>query len=156
MDRDALGSWLSGPGLPNTDEEIGYPGERLGLPPQGIGSVASWGMRIGALFIDWFVAVGVTLALVGSPEPGDQRFSLLVLAVFVFEYVLLLATAGRTMGMAILGLRVLPVGSNRLNVGRVLIRSVLLALVIPAVVYDRDRRGLHDKAARTVVVRTRA
>jgi len=156
MDRDALGSWLSGPGLPTTDDEVGYPGERLGLPPQGIGSAASWGSRIGAIFIDWFVALGVALALVGSPEPGDQRFSLFVLLVFIFEYVVLLATAGRTIGMAILGLRVLPVGSNRLNVLRVLIRSVLLALVIPAVIYDRDRRGLHDKAARTVVVRGRA
>jgi uncharacterized RDD family membrane protein YckC len=156
MDRDALGSWLSGPGLPTADEKLGYPGERLGLPPQGIGSSASWGSRIGALFIDWFVALGVALGLVGSPEPGDQRFSLFVLLIFVVEYVVLLATAGRTMGMAVFGLRVLPVGSSRLNLLRVLIRSLLLALVIPAVIYDRDRRGLHDKAARTVVVRTRA
>jgi len=156
MDRDALGSWLSGPGLPTTDDEVGYPGERLGLPPEGIGSAASWGSRIGAIFIDWFVALGIALALVGSPEPGDQRFSLLVLFVFIVEYVVLLTTAGRTIGMAIFGLRVLPVRSNRLNIVRVLMRSVLLALVVPAVIYDRDRRGLHDKAARTVVVRTRA
>lgn len=156
MDRDSLGSWLSGPGLPTTDEELGYPGERLGLPPQGIGSAASWGSRVGAIFIDWFVALGVALALVGSPEPGDQRFSLFVLLVFVFEYVVLLGAAGRTIGMAVFGLRVLPVGSSRLNLLRVLVRSVLLALVIPAVIYDRDRRGLHDKAARTIVVRTRA
>jgi uncharacterized RDD family membrane protein YckC len=33
------------------------------------------------------------------------------------------------------------------------IRAFLLCLVIPAVVYDRDRRGLHDKAAQTIVVR---
>jgi uncharacterized RDD family membrane protein YckC len=29
-------------------------------------------------------------------------------------------------------------------------------LVVPAVVMDRDGRGLHDKAAGTLVVRTRA
>ena len=34
-----------------------------------------------------------------------------------------------------------------------MIRAVLICLVIPAVVYDRDRRGLHDRAANTVVVR---
>jgi uncharacterized RDD family membrane protein YckC len=33
------------------------------------------------------------------------------------------------------------------------IRAFLISLLIPAVVYDRDRRGLHDLAARTVVVR---
>ena len=110
---------------------------------------------MGALFIDWMVAVGVTLALVGSPEPGDNRFSILVLLVFTFEYIVLLIAAGRTMGMAAFGLRVLPIGSDRTAVWRVVIRSVLLSLVIPAVIFDTDRRGLHDKAARTVVVRTR-
>ena len=31
-----LGSWLSGPGLPTTDEEIGYPGERSVCLPRGL------------------------------------------------------------------------------------------------------------------------
>ena len=33
-----------------------------------------------------------------------------------------------------------------------LLRTILLGFLIPAVVWDRDRRGLHDKAAGTVVV----
>ncbi|MFE7120750.1 RDD family protein, partial [Streptomyces sp. NPDC057654] len=36
---------------------------------------------------------------------------------------------------------------------RVALRSVLLVVVIPAVVWDRDSRGLHDKLARAVQVR---
>jgi uncharacterized RDD family membrane protein YckC len=35
------------------------------------------------------------------------------------------------------------------------VRTVLLCLVIPAFIWDRDGRGLHDKAAGTVVVRAR-
>ena len=155
MDRDALGSWLSGPGLPSTESELGYPGERLGLPKSGESSVATWGLRIAAVFIDWFVALGVTLAIAGSPETGDQQFSVIVLAVFTLMYILLLLTARKTIGMAIVGIAVYPVGSNRMAVLRVVARSILLALVIPAVIYDRDRRGLHDLAGRTVVVRTR-
>jgi hypothetical protein len=36
----------------------------------------------------------------------------------------------------------------------VLVRTVLLVLVVPAVVYDRDYRGLHDRASNAVVVRS--
>ena len=31
--------------------------------------------------------------------------------------------------------------------------AVLLCLAIPALIWDRDQRGLHDKAAQTVLVR---
>ena len=34
-----------------------------------------------------------------------------------------------------------------------LVRSLLLCLVIPAVIFDPDHRGLHDKAMNTVLVR---
>ncbi|PZP04804.1 MAG: RDD family protein, partial [Dermacoccus nishinomiyaensis] len=35
------------------------------------------------------------------------------------------------------------------------VRTVLLCLAIPAVVTDSSGRGLHDKLAGTVIVRTR-
>ncbi|HVQ87327.1 MAG TPA: RDD family protein [Actinomycetes bacterium] len=156
MDRDDIGSWLSGPGVArDTESASDYAGQRLGLPESGAGSAAPWGLRIGAIFIDWFVALGITLAVVGQPAEGDPGFSLIVLGVFALEYVVLLYTAGRTLGMVATGLRVLPVGRNNLGIGFVLLRTFLLALVLPAVVYDRDRRGFHDRAGRTVVVRSR-
>jgi len=34
-------------------------------------------------------------------------------------------------------------------------RTLLLAIVIPAVVTDRDGRGLHDRAVNTVLIRAR-
>jgi hypothetical protein len=34
------------------------------------------------------------------------------------------------------------------------VRTVLLLLLVPAAVWDRDTRGLHDKAAGTVEVRS--
>jgi uncharacterized RDD family membrane protein YckC len=155
MDRDDLGSWLSGPRVDAGGADAGYPGERLGLAESGVGSVSRWGPRIGAVFVDWFIALGVTLVLIGPPEPGDGTFSVVVLAVFAVEYVVLLLAAGRTIGMALAGVRVLPIGRGQLGVTFVLLRTLLLTLVIPAVVYDRDRRGLHDRAGRTAVVRTR-
>ena len=38
---------------------------------------------------------------------------------------------------------------------RALLRTALIALVMPALVRDEDGRGWHDRATRTVVVRTR-
>ncbi len=35
---------------------------------------------------------------------------------------------------------------------RALVRTALIALVVPPLVFDRDGRGLHDMAAGTVVV----
>lgn len=34
-----------------------------------------------------------------------------------------------------------------------MVRTALVCLVIPAVVWDRDTRGLHDRAMSTVCVR---
>lgn len=156
MDRKDIGSWLSGPRIDNgLDGSAGYPGERLGMPQAGYGAVTAWGRRIASLVIDWLIVLGVSMAIVGPPVPGDDTFGLVNLAVLVVMYVLLLMTAGATLGMWIMGLAVWPVGSQRLSFTRVVGRTVLLALVIPAVVYDRDRRGLHDKVGATVVVRVR-
>jgi uncharacterized RDD family membrane protein YckC len=155
MDRDDIGSWLSGPRTATDGAALGYPGERLGLPESGAGSVAGWGQRGAALLVDWLVAMGVTMAFVGPPTPEDNQFGVLVLGVFAIEYLLMLWTAGRTIGMALFGLTVAAVGSTRPQTLRVVLRTLLLVLVIPAVIFDRDRRGLHDKAGRTVLLRTR-
>ena len=38
---------------------------------------------------------------------------------------------------------------------RAVLRTALLLLLIPALIWDRDGRGLHDRAAGTAVVHTR-
>jgi uncharacterized RDD family membrane protein YckC len=71
---------------------------------------------------------------------------------FLVETVVLLSLTGRTMGMAAVRLRVVPLAGGRPKVWWMLIRQVLLLMLIPAVVWDADSRGLHDKAAGVVVV----
>ena len=53
-----IGSWLSGPESAGTGD--GYPGQRLGLPAVGSGSLARMGRRLAALMVDWLIAVGLT------------------------------------------------------------------------------------------------
>jgi uncharacterized RDD family membrane protein YckC len=58
--------------------------------------------------------------------------------------------------MAVLGIRVAPLESTFVGVPRALLRTALIALVIPALARDEDGRGWHDRATATAVVRTRA
>jgi uncharacterized RDD family membrane protein YckC len=52
------------------------------------------------------------------------------------------------------GLRVIRVDRDApVNAWRTLLRTFLLMLFIPAVVFDKDGRGLHDRYTDTAVVR---
>ena len=44
-------------------EEFRFPGNRLGLPETGPGSVASWPRRVLALLLDWLIAGLVASAI---------------------------------------------------------------------------------------------
>jgi len=67
------------------------------------------------------------------------------------------AVFGASAGMTLLGIRVASIDSAPvIGVPRALLRTALIALVLPPLVRDADGRGWHDRAARTIVVRTRA
>ena len=67
------------------------------------------------------------------------------------------AVFGASAGMTALGIRVASLDSAAvIGVPRALLRTALIALVLPALARDEDGRGWHDRATRTVVVRSRA
>jgi uncharacterized RDD family membrane protein YckC len=154
--REDLGSWLSGPTAARrpTDDET-YRGERLGLPQAGAGSIASFGRRVVALIIDWIASVFVVRVALIHETYGSQRYSLAVLLVFAIENVLLIATLGSSLGQRLLHMRVVRLDGHPARFMRALGRTILLCLVVPAVIWDRDSRGLHDRAVATVLVNTR-
>jgi uncharacterized RDD family membrane protein YckC len=148
------GSWLDGPGGGAAAADAGsYVGERLGLPPYGARSVAGLGPRLGALCIDWLIAVVISSLVTGHRPFTPGSNSPWVLAVFAAEYIVLVSLVGCTIGMRLCGIGIMRLDGRRVSFPWVVVRTVLLLLVVPAVVYDRDRRGLHDKAAGSVVVR---
>jgi uncharacterized RDD family membrane protein YckC len=131
--------------------EFGYRGERLGLPQDGPGSIARPGRRLGALTIDWLLCVLIAKGLIAPDD--SQAANLWTLAVFGLMTLLLVATLGTTPGKRLLRIKVVREDGSRALPGQVLIRTVLLLVVIPAAVWDRDTRSLHDKAAHTLEVR---
>ncbi|PNE35065.1 membrane protein [Streptomyces eurocidicus] len=133
--------------------DFGYRGERLGLPESGPGSVAPLGRRFGAIFIDWALCMLIAYALLSDGKP--QQTGNWALLIFFVLSVITVGTVGCTPGKRLLGLRVVGEAGGRLTFPRVLLRSVLLVAVIPAVIWDRDSRGLHDRLTRAVQVRIR-
>jgi hypothetical protein len=144
-------TWLDGP-PPRTD---GYAGDRLGLPQTGRGSVGSSGAKLGALLID-FVVAGIVAAVIVRPHtlPQEHVYGYVSDGVFVVVSALALMFGGRTTGMLATNLQVVRLDGRTMG-WKALPRQVLCALIIPAVITDRDRRGLHDKLLGTIVVRVR-
>ena len=117
---------------------------------------ASWVRRIGALVVDWIASTLVVIVLIGTDRYGSDRWaSTYVLGVFVLESAVFMALLGGSFGQLATRLRVVRVdGSGRpLSLLVALARQVLIALVIPPLVFRPDGRGLHDLAARSAVVR---
>jgi hypothetical protein len=144
--RAALGGWLEGPNLHDGDAGA-YRGERLGLPESGPGSLAGQGRRLGAIVVDWGLALMAAKAFGWHYSTTQGQMG--VLAIFAAEHLLLVSLLGYTIGKRIFGLRVGKLGGP-LTPLSVVARTVLLLLVIPAVIWDRDGRGLHDRLAGTV------
>ena len=158
VDRKDVGSWLEGPG--SRIETGEYPGERLGLPPSGPGSVGTFGIRLLGVVVDWVIALVIARGLFHVPLPFSQQpasggQSFVVLGVFAVMNVLLVGTLGYTIGHRVAGLKVRSVAGGRATALQALTRTVLLSLVFPAVFWDSDGRGLHDKVPNTVIIRTR-
>ena len=134
-------------------DQPGYRGQRLGRPETGPGSVAGMGQRLVALVIDWVASLlvsGELFHLGQGRAPGA-----LTLLIFAAEILVLTLLSGGSFGQLLLRLRVERVSGGRLPFLPLLVRTVLLCLVVPPLIYDRDGRGLHDRIAGSVVVRLR-
>lgn len=126
--------------------EAGYPGQRFGLPETGPRSVAGLGSRVVALLVDWVLCEALAL--------GAFHNQYLTIVVFAIETWLLTALTGFTVGKRVAGIRVVRLDGKLVGPLWSLVRLLLFLLVVPALVYDSDVRGLHDRAAGTIVIRT--
>jgi len=149
--RSAAGSWLGG--VRSAGVDLGYPGERLGLPEEGTGSAASYGRRLGALVVDWFVALAAVNFVAAAFHLHPGRGSLWPVLAFGIETWVLVSLLGLTIGKRLFGLRVVRLDGGPVGPLWAFARTLLLCAVVPALLWDRDHRGLHDRAANTVVVR---
>ncbi|MBS1674212.1 MAG: RDD family protein [Actinobacteria bacterium] len=140
-----------------SDAAQSYPGERLGFPKTGRGSVGRIGRRIAALFIDYAAATIIATAYLGfqqwalPKESGLTQFAPML--VFAILQIIFIPTIGGSPGHRIVGMRLVMLDGSWVGLWRPIVRTLLLVFVIPAVIFDADQRGIHDKAVGTVLVR---
>ncbi|MBB6344193.1 RDD family protein [Nonomuraea muscovyensis] len=142
-------TWLGGVRAAGVD--LGYPGERLGLPEEGSGAIAGWGRRIAALVIDWMICTWAITRLLLGIDPATSPWVPAV--VFAVQYLVLVAFMGQTFGHRLAGIRVAAMDGGDPRLLPVVVRSVLLILALPPLIFDRDHRGVHDRVSNTMVVR---
>ncbi|MEV6847632.1 RDD family protein [Actinoplanes sp. NPDC051411] len=126
------------------------PGPTPGAADLAPTETAGFGRRLGALLIDWVLCTLVASLLVDDlrANPWPQ------LGVFILVNAFFVGLFGQTPGMWPARIRCISVvDGGAIGLPRAIIRAVLLALVIPAVISDGDGRGLHDRAARSIMVR---
>jgi uncharacterized RDD family membrane protein YckC len=141
------------------DDTPDYPGKRFGLPQAGPMSVAPMGRRFIALIIDWVLCELIVAAILrhplgaGASDPEYFATQYWTLLAFGLEIWLLTAVSGLTIGKRLMGIRTIRTNGERPGFGWALLRTLLIFCVIPPCLADRDLRGLHDRAADTIVVR---
>ncbi|MGI8537735.1 MAG: RDD family protein [Mycobacteriales bacterium] len=113
-----------------------------------------WGRRIGALVIDWFVALLTVAALTRQPllDGGGGASAFWPLLAFWVEVSLPTGLLGVSLGKRIVGLAVIDAAGGPAGLVRAMLRTALVCLVIPPLVMTAQRRGLQDLAAGTAVV----
>jgi uncharacterized RDD family membrane protein YckC len=140
------------------DDTPDYPGKRFGLPMSGPMSVAPMAKRVLALIVDWVLCLLIASGIVrhNVVAVNDGRYlqaQLLALLIFAVEVYLLTAVSGLTVGKRLLGIRTIRTDGAVPGFKWAALRTLLLLFVVPACLSDHDLRGLHDRAADTIVVR---
>ena len=107
---------------------------------------ASWWRRIAALIIDWAASTFVAVGILG---PGsyvdDPSSSWIVLGIFALEVSVLTTLTAGSFGQLLTRVRVVTVDGRPLNLLLALVRTLLICLVVPPLIFKPDSgRGLHD------------
>lgn len=112
------------------------------------------GRRVAAISVDWLACYAIIAALSGGlGQMGPDR-SLRILALFFVEVSVLTALQGASLGQKIFGMKVVRfVDRGAISPWQALVRTIFLILVVTAVTYDENGRGIHERLSRTVLIR---
>lgn len=103
--------------------------------------------------IDWVIANIVAVLFVGSDlyDAGSGSNWVPLLCWFVLVTIMT-AFTGASTGQWLLRVRVVRLDRRPVGLPRAVVRTALIALVVPPLIFDGNRRGLHDMAVNTAAV----
>jgi uncharacterized RDD family membrane protein YckC len=115
----------------------------------------TFGLRLAAFVLDSIVADLLAVIVNGGYHVGGRQNLSTYLAFLAIEIVFV-TLAGQTPGMRVAGFAVVREADlGRPRIQWVLLRTVLLAVIVPALIVNDDGRAMHDRAAGLRMVRTR-
>ncbi len=110
------------------------------------------GRRFAALVIDWLASYAIVAAYGGGIGKMAPNASLTVLAVFFAQYWILVTLQGASLGHRLLKLKVVRFSDGgRPTPLQILVRTLLICLVVTAITFDENGRGIHERLSNTVL-----
>lgn len=107
--------------------------------------------RLAALTIDWLAAVLITNAFHIGPANGK---SATILAIFFFEVSILVWLQGASFGHRLLKLKVVDYRTGgRVSALQAFSRTLFVCLVVTAITYDDENRGIHERLSQTKLIK---
>lgn len=114
----------------------------------------SQGRRMLGLAVDWAFCYFITWGFLA--EPGTNEFTLTNYSLYLGQYLLFSILGGATPGHKIVGLKIVRFFDGQAPTPKqALIRTALLAIVVTAVTFDQNGRGINERLSGTVLVLTR-
>lgn len=124
------------------------PGPEGYSSPMQFKRVGLW-RRVFALLIDWLMCLAIASAFIPR-APGWSQFA--PLGIFFIEVWVLTSLQGASAGQRILRMKVVRFADGgAATPTQALIRTFLLCLVVTAVTFDENGRGIHERASGTVL-----
>ncbi|WP_203568266.1 RDD family protein [Aestuariimicrobium ganziense] len=139
-----------------TEDAPAYPGQSIGLPREGRGSLASWRARFAALIVDWAASLAVAVGAFGSGVLYDNNWRMwMPLTVFFVEATIFTIVTGGSFGQLLARIGVSQLSGAPIRWWQAIIRTALKCLVIPSLVIGAERRSIVDIALGLAVVNRR-
>ena len=110
------------------------------------------GRRMVGLLIDWALCYLIPAGFFA--EPGTGEFTPIIFLLYVGQYLLFCTLGGATPGHRIVGLKVVRFSDGQVPTPKqALIRTALLAIVVTAITFDENGRGINERISGTVLIR---
>ena len=114
----------------------------------------SQGRRMLGVLIDWLMSYAIAIGF--FVEFGEPSMGAVVFLIFTVQYVVFAALGGATPGHRIVGLKIVRFSDGGMPTPlQALIRTGLLVLIITAITFDQNGRGINERLSNTVLIRTR-
>jgi len=118
-------------------------------------SEVSLGRRFAAITLDWIASYLIAIVFFSGSGTFLERTphaGVPALTIFFLEYFLLVALQGSSAGHRVFRMGIVNFeDGSRPTVLQALVRTVLMVLVITAITYDKNGRGIHERLSKTKI-----